>query len=97
MQDEQSESRIRHVQRAALWGLRADNVAMWFAIGATVPYYLSHFPSPGADSSVLDFAVAAGMFVYGVGPWLFANPVHLLLFIPGFLVFLSKAHHPGPY
>lgn len=96
MKSEDSESRIRRLQRAVIWWLRPDNVAIWVAIGATFPYYLSHFPSPGANSSLIDFIVTAGMFVAGLVPWLFANPVQLLLFFPGFVILLGKAHHPGP-
>jgi len=93
MMPAESRDAIKRVQRAVDWVVRPDHIAVFVAIEATIPYYLKP-PIPRADATLLEFSVSSATYIIGLVPWLLANSIHLLLFLPGFLILIMKIARP---
>jgi len=92
---DQSNSKRSFLFRVVHWFVRPDHVAIFVSVGAILPYTMQ-LPSANPDESMLHLMFTSSMYIIGLIPWLVGHPIHLLLFLPGFLILITKIARPGP-
>ena len=70
-----------------------DTLAVGLAAYAFLPYW-AQYAGTSTSGSLTDYVILAFTQLFGIFPWLASNPLHLVLAIPGFLVFLRFLRPP---